>query len=125
MRWWMGPLPETVYISNANELYRLSEDCALDTRFQGITVSLTRDIDLGADAFNPIPTFGGTFDGNGHTIKGLAITLEGSHQGLFRYLQKGGIIKNLSVEGAVTPGGSKNNIGGIVGFKNGTISPSV
>ena len=69
----------------------------------------------------PIPTFGGTFNGNGHTISGLSITQSVSPAGLFGVLQKDAVIKNLNVEGTVTPSGDSENIGGIVGENHGTI----
>ena len=71
--------------------------------------------------FSPIPIFRGTFDGRGHTIKGLTIKVEGSNQGLFRYLQEGATIKDLSVEGVITPSGEKSVIGGIVGNNRGVL----
>ena len=86
------------------------------------TVVLTADIDLGRVNFSPIPIFGGTFEGNGHTISGLNLEQDGSQLGLFRYVAEGGVVKNLKVEGNVTPGGSRSSIGGIVGENNGTIT---
>ena len=67
-----------VTISSAKELVSFSKNCALDTWSQGKTVRLTADIDLTAVDFAPIPTFGGTFLGDGHTISGLRIDASGS-----------------------------------------------
>jgi len=82
---------------------------------------LTNDIELTDDDELPIPTFGGTFNGNGHTISGLSITQSVSPAGLFGVLQKDAVIKSLNVEGTVTPSGDSENIGGIVGENHGTI----
>ena len=89
---------------------------------QGKPVVLTADIDLGRVNFSPIPIFRGTFEGNGHTISGLNLDQDGSQLGLFRYVAESGVVKNLKVEGNVTPGGSRSSIGGIVGENNGTIT---
>lgn len=79
---------------------------------------LTDDIVLPEDSKqSPIGTsasapFKGIFDGNGHTISGLALT--GTHNvGLFG-VADGATIRNLTAIGSVTATG--NNVGGIVGF---------
>lgn len=111
---------DVIHIRTAGDLSRLAEQCALDTWSQGKTVVLEADIALDAD-FTPIPTFGGTFDGNGHTISGLT-TVEGlSSQSLFRFLQEGGVVENLTVCGVLSTGGSETCLGGIVGTNAGTI----
>lgn len=112
---------EVVHITDADDLYRLSKDCSYDRWSKDRTVVLDRDIDLKGEKFPPIPIFGGVFDGQGYTVRGLSITSEGSNRGFFRYLEDGGIIKNLNVEGVVIPEGEKNNIGGIVGNNSGIL----
>jgi hypothetical protein len=116
-----GASPQTVYVFDADDLCKLSKDCSFDKWSKGRTVVLKADIDLKNREFTPIPIFGGVFDGQGHSISGLSINVEGSNQGLFRYLQEGGVIKNLVVKGVVTPGGDKSNIGGIVGNNSGVL----
>lgn len=110
-----------VTISSAKELVSFSKNCALDTWSQGKTVRLTADIDLTAVDFAPIPTFGGTFLGDGHTISGLRIDASGSRMGLFRYIQKGAVVRDLHVSGTVTPDGSRAFVGGIAGVNAGAI----
>ena len=39
---------------------------------------LENDLDLHSIDFTPIPTFSGTFQGNGHTISGLTLTGSGN-----------------------------------------------
>ena len=109
------------HISTAEELMELSVNCALDKWSEGLTVVLDNDIDLAGVDFYPIPTFSGVFDGGGHTIKNMKTATNGSHQGLFRYIQEEGTVKNLNVEGTVSPEGSQNQVGGIVGVNYGTI----
>ena len=64
----------TITIETAQDLAELSKNCSLDSWSQGKTVLLAGDIDLTGTDFRPIPTFGGTFDGQGHTISGLLVT---------------------------------------------------
>ena len=113
---------DTVVIRTVSDFLELAKNCTLDTWSQGKTVYLEADLDLSGSGFAAIPTFGGTFQGNDHTISGLSITGDGSHQGLFRYLQPGGQVKNLTVRGTVAPGGSAGQVGGIVGRSQGTLS---
>ena len=113
--------PETVTISSEADLLAFAKSCTLDTWSQGKTVVLAADLDLAGAEFSPIPTFGGVFQGRGHTISGLRITASGSTQGLFRYLQPGSVIQDLTVEGTVAPGGTRSTVGGIVGDNSGTV----
>ncbi|HZJ99803.1 MAG TPA: hypothetical protein VFC79_07340 [Tissierellaceae bacterium] len=110
-----------VHIKTAEDMLKFSEDASFDKWSKDRTVVLDNNISLEDVDFFPIPIFGGVFDGGGHTISGLKVDVEGSNQGLFRYLQEGATIKNLSVRGVVTPMGEKSNIGGIVGNNEGLI----
>ncbi len=112
---------DEITISSAKELVTFSRNCSLDTWSQGKTVRLTADIDLTAVDFAPIPTFGGTFLGDGHTISGLRIDASGSRMGLFRCIQKGAVVQDLHVSGTVTPDGSRALVGGIAGINAGAI----
>lgn len=111
----------TVKIKNTHDYIELTKKCKTDTWSRGKTVELDDDIDLGKIDFTPIPTFGGTFKGNGYTLSGVDISEKGSYQGLFRYIQKGGTVENLNVKGKIAPQGTKKFIGGIVGENSGTI----
>lgn len=112
---------ETVYISDAEGLTALAEKCRLDTWSVDKLVILQADISLDGTDFLPIPTFGGIFDGKGHTISGLHITENVTPAGLFGELQVTGIIKDLTVSGTVVPGGDALGVGGIVGENYGTV----
>lgn len=111
----------TMQVATADQLVALAKDCRLDSWSRGRTVELTADIDLTGTGFSGIPTFGGTLEGNGHTITGLTLSEEGSVQGLFRYLQQDALVQNLQVSGTVQPGGSRAQVGGLVGENAGTI----
>lgn len=107
-------------ISDEAGLAEFAESCRLDSYSKNLYVRLTSDIELSGE-FTPIPVFGGTFDGNGYTISGLKITADGSYCGLFRYIQRGGLVKNLTVKGTVSPTGSGEYAGGIAGSCSGNI----
>lgn len=111
----------TVTLSAAEDFVKLAQDCTLDTWSQGRRVVLANDIDLSGQGDLSIPTFGGTFDGQGHTISGLSLTASGNVQGLFRYIQAGGVVENLTLEGSVTPGDLQDTLGLLAGNNRGTI----
>ena len=91
-----------------------------------ICAELTEDIDLSCEEWTPIgiggvvhwgtPSYSGTFDGKGHTIKNLSIdNSSAQYVGLFGYVY-GGTIRNLTVSGSVKGSG---HTGGIAGLANG------
>lgn len=110
-----------IIISTPEEFLLFGQNCALDTWSQGKTVRLAADLDLTGVDISPIPSFGGVFQGQGHTISGLCLTGPGSTQGLFRYIQPEGVVRDLTVEGTVAPGGTRSTVGGIVGNNAGTL----
>lgn len=63
----------------------------------------------------PIPSFSGTFRGNGHSIRGLAIGGKRSTAGLFLKIGETGEIYDLTVSGNIQSGGDCEAVGGIVG----------
>ena len=113
--------PDTVYLTNAESLRAFAEQCAYDAWSEGKTVVLQRDIALGGGDFLPIASFGGTFEGNGHTISGLSVTASVSPAGLFGTVAETGVVRDLTVEGSVAPGGSADIVGGVAGVNRGTI----
>lgn len=113
---------ETISIRSADDLLALADSCSLDTWSVGKLVVLEADIALNGASFLTIPSFGGVFDGNGHTISGLQIDESITPAGLFGELQAGGIVRDLNVSGTVAPAGDARFVGGIVGENYGTIS---
>ena len=124
---WCLPASATVvtgrslHIRSVEDLLKLAENCVLDSYSKGLTVYLDCDLDLSGSGFSGIPTFGGTFEGRGRSITGLELDHKGSVVGFFRYLQSTAIVRNLSVSGYVTPGGSATVVGGIVGSNSGMV----
>ncbi len=112
---------ETIYINNADEFIEIAKKCSYDAWSIGKTIALGADISLEGIDFEPVPSFSGTFDGNGHTISGIDLNGAYSPAGLFSTLEKDGVITNLKVEGAITPDGDKGLVGGIVGINSGKI----
>lgn len=112
---------EVLHISTVEELEDFARSCTLVEYSVGLKVQLDEDLDLEGRAFSPIPSFSGSFDGGGHTIKNFVLGTDGSHQGFFRYLQTGGSIKNLNLEGRVEPDNSRCQVGGLVGSSYGSI----
>ena len=105
--------------------FRDKVNSATKTADTQICAELTKDIDLSGEAWTPIgigdafyagtPSYSGTFDGKGHTIKNLSIDSSAHYVGLFGYVY-GGTIRNLTVSGSVK--GSEHT-GGIAGAANG------
>ena len=113
-----------VRIGSAEELVKFAEKCASDSYSSGLTAILTDDIDLENTAVY-IPIFLGTFDGNGHTIRRLELTSGESRLALFGRLERGSTVKNLRVEGTITPSGTQSTVGGIVAENYGRIDTCV
>lgn len=111
----------TVSIRTAEDLAALAKSCTLDTWSQGKTVYLEADLDLSGTDFMPIPTFGGTFRGNGHTISGLKLDGSGNARGLFRYLQSDALVQDLTVEGTILPRDWQDDLGLLAGHNAGRI----
>lgn len=112
---------DTITISTAEDFLSFAKSCSLDKWSHGKTIRLAADINLLGTDFEPIPIFGGTFDGAGHTVDGLRVDGTGSHKGLFRYLEKSAVVSDLNVIGTISPTGSRSEIGGIAGVNAGTI----
>ena len=109
---------DTIQIKTAEELLTLAENCMLDTWSQGKTVVLQADISLKDVESFSIPTFGGTFDGNGYSITGFNITGNYSEIGFFGVLQETAVVRNLKLEGNVCPTGDAVGVGGIADRKS-------
>lgn len=111
-----------IHISTVEDLKNLAVKCSLDSWSVDKKVILDKNLEMQNEEFTAIPTFGGIFEGNGKTINGISISKDGSYQGLFRYIQEGAIVRNLTVKGHITPSGSASYAGGIAGSNSGMIS---
>ena len=94
-----------------------------------INITLGKNIDLTGKGWTPIGTnyekrYKGTFDGRGHTIKGLTVTTNDQFVGLFGYLDRAGTVKNVVMEDIQITSNHvlmSGNTGGVVGYSWGTI----
>ena len=92
-----------------------------------INITLDTDIDLTGKDWTPIGTsfhnsYTGTFDGGGHTIKGLTVTTNDQFVGLFGSIGYAGTVKNVMMEDVqITSNPSSGFAGGVAGFSDGTI----
>ena len=103
--------PEVLRIGSAEDFLTFAESCTLDSWSLGAQVQLLTDISLEDADFAPIPTFGGSFDGGGHTVSGLSVTQSMSPAGLFGTLQPTAVVKNLKVSGVAAPDGDGSGWG--------------
>lgn len=113
---------DAIYLSSPEDVQKLAEYCISDTWSRGKVVVLANDIDMTGVECSAIPTFGGVFLGQGHTIRGIQLTAEYTDYGFIRYLQAGAVVADLHLEGRVQPEGSDNtNVGGLVGVNSGIL----
>ena len=123
-------------LKNYTDLKAFADELNVNGKsFSGKTVKLGANIDLGNTEWTPIGQTGGngtttwfqgTFDGDNHTIKNLAISAsawdEGADYaaGLFGFIDAGGAtIKNLTIDGAKVEG--HHWTGAVVGYLTGTV----
>ena len=71
------------------------------------------------NVWTPISVFGGTFDGQGHTISGIYVNKAGDLSGLFTETSFKSTVKNLRLENSYIKGNG-NFVGSIAGRGNGT-----
>jgi hypothetical protein len=76
---------------------------AFTKTYKGKVFELTNDIDMTGYRFDPIGAyynqrFAGTFDGKGHTIKGLTVNVTSGYAGLFGIADSTAVFKNIVFE---------------------------
>ena len=110
-----GTKADPYLIATAQDLIEFRDEVNALTKKSTSTLcaKLTKDIDLSnlegdwepigkaTNTYKDYVAYGGTFDGDGHTISGLTIDSNKQYQALFGYV-KGGEIKDLTVAGSVT-----------------------
>lgn len=108
-----------IEISSTSELKAWADTVSSTNRYTGVNIKLTNDLDLAVDPatanWTPIPQFGGTFDGQGHTIKGLNVNSSATYVGFFGMLYSGSTVKNLNLSGSVTGTAATAYVGGLAG----------
>ena len=116
---------DAIYLSSAEDIVALAENCVLNTWSIDKTVVLNNDIDMSDVEFTGIPTFAGKFYGQNHKITGVYMEQDASVVGFFRYLQEGAVVENVILEAMIEPEGTSKNVGGFVGNNAGTIKHCV
>jgi len=111
----------TIEVGTAEELVEISKKATTDTWSQNKIIVLTADIDLANTEFEPIPSLGGTFDGQGHKISGLVFDDNRSYCGFISRTQPSAVVKNLTVDAVITSGKKQMVVGGIVADNYGNI----
>lgn len=117
----MGTESDPIIINSADQLKLLADNVnGGKSMYNGIYFRLDINIGLANHPWTPIASinnkFMGTFDGNNKMIDGIYIRANTSNQGLFGC--NDGVIKNLTVKGAIS---AKDYVGGICGINNNTI----
>lgn len=121
---WYNPNETEYTISTAAELAGLSKLVNIDNvKFNGKTVKLTANVDLGAHLWSPIGQTGagqfqGTFDGNNMTISNLfidttSVNSDTHASGLFGWLNTA-TVKNVKIDGAVIK--ANQYVGAVAGY---------
>ena len=90
---------------------------------------LIDNIDLGSNEWTPIGNatkqYTGVFDGEGYSISNLTITKGTMYMGLFGYINNGGTVQNLDVQGQITVSkytiSKRLFVGGICGYALGNV----
>lgn len=93
--------------------------------FDGMTLAITDDIDLGGATIAPIAVFNGKIDGNGNTISGYVIDGMSGNDAAFIAVNNG-TINNLNMDGTVKVAfdgktGNDYKVAGLAAVNNGTI----
>lgn len=124
-----GTQSDPYVITSENGLRALQAQVKAGNTYAGEYIKLANDIELTKE-WTPIGSskdeaFGGTFDGNGHTISGMTVTESSlGYVGLFGYTLNGVVIKNLRLEDiSIDMPEAAQNVyaAGLVGFiKNNT-----
>lgn len=112
---------EDIHIKDGNDFSEFARNCRLDTWSQNKNVYLDGDIVLTGVEYNSVPTFGGHFYGQNHSITGYTMHEARSYTGLFDYVQAGGVIESIVVNASVRTEGKQIVTGGIVGENRGEI----
>ena len=113
---------QVIWVRSNEDLKELAKNCTLDTWSRDKVVILDADLDFTSEGITLIPTFGGIFLGQGHTIKGFAIEGTSNNIGFFRYIQETGQVWNLNIQMDATAGTGHSGIGILAGQNKGLVS---
>ncbi|HOT75860.1 MAG TPA: AAA family ATPase [Candidatus Wallbacteria bacterium] len=113
----VGTEHDPYLIENEHDLYSIGNQ---NFSTAGVYFRQTADIDLSSfQNWDPLPSFGGHYDGGGYKIANLKITNK-IFAGLFEKIEKDSTVKNIVLDNVDIS--SAGNSGGISGINEGTIS---
>ncbi len=112
---------QVIHIGTPEELADIAKKAHLDSWSRDKMIILDQDIVLMSAQTDTIATFGGVFDGKGHTISQVSVSDNRAETGLFGTIQKSGVVRNLHVSGIISPAGSQGKVAGIAGINYGRI----
>lgn len=112
---------DAIHISSIDELISFARNCTLDTWSVGKVFVLDTDIDLTGADFDTIPSFGGTFLGQNHTITGLSLSGGSNNMAFFRYIQESGQVYQLNLSGDASAQSRHSGLALLAGVNQGVI----
>lgn len=139
-----GTEEEPYIIKSLEDMNILSESVADGNSYKGVYFKLSSDIDLSdSKEFSSIGywdglksndngewweseknrAFEGVFDGNGFSVKNAILYAENNYFGLFSYIGKNGVVKNLNIDSTnrLTAHNNVRKIAALAGINLGTI----
>ena len=111
-----------IRISSVDDFNEFAKKCRLDTWSIDKYVILTNDLDGSTKKIEQVPTFGGVFEGNNHSVINASFTEKECYSALFSKTAQTAVIRNLNLAAVVKPGGKIFDVGGIVGDNYGLIA---
>jgi hypothetical protein len=126
-------------VSSLDHLILLADKVNNDTNYEGGTgnyvytktykgkvFELTNDIDMTGYRFEPIGSyynqrFAGTFDGKGHTIKGLTVNVTSGYAGLFGIADSTAVFKNIVFESPSVQSTASGGTAALVAWTYGSV----
>ncbi len=107
-----------------------SADVGVRTEYLSYSYRLANSLDLSEEleltTLSPVGSsatpFNGSFNGNGFIIKGLKVSSSSGNVGLFGYLSATASVSQLGVVQGVVSSPNGQNVGGLVGYNEGTVS---
>ena len=135
---WTADADGNFTISDVGDLLAFSVSSTINGYYAGKTVKLAEDIDMTGIEWFPVAKFMGTFDGNGHAIKGVKLVAQTGRLGFFTLIENATIqnVRFLDFYVSCAQTDNSNCVGLIAGaanhacsFKNvytsGTVSASI
>jgi len=122
-----GTTANPYIIASPYDLNQLAASVNGGTTYEGKNIILVNNLVYGNGTGDPnytpvgnnVNVFKGIFNGQFHTIKGIVVYTSDYYNGVFGYLDGGGVVKNLTLATSNITGGW--NTAGIVGENRGTV----